>query len=92
MALIMIPHGPWSVTDAELVPEAEALERGLCDMRRDDPDNHRYPYPEGVWIVELAGNFDGKDTVYYTYLDAETGHHLCTAEIGSGSVAIPTVP
>ena len=92
MALHMIPFGPWEVTDARLVTEADALRLNLCHMTREDPDNPWYTYPEGVWIVELTGNFDGRDTVYYTYVDAETGFHLCTAETGTrqGPGSLPT--
>jgi len=81
-ALEMIPYGPWEVTDAELVSEADALRLNRCDTRRDDPGNMWYPYPDGVWIVELTGSFDDRQTVFYTYLDAETGFHICTAEQG----------
>jgi len=92
MALSMIPFGPWSVTDARLISEAEALSLNLCDMRRDDPNNKWYTFPEGVWVIEMTGNFDGRDTVYYTYLDAETGQHVCTAEKGTrqGPGSLPT--
>jgi hypothetical protein len=83
MALDMIPYGPWSVTDTRLVSEAEAAGLNLCDMHRDDPDYQWYAYPTGVWIVELTGVFDGRNAVFYTYLDAKTGTHICTAEKGT---------
>ena len=82
-ALDMIPHGPWSVTDTRLVSEAEALELDLCDTRRADPDYMWYTWPRGVRIIELSGVFDGRDAVFYTYLNAETGDHICTAEQGT---------
>jgi hypothetical protein len=89
----MIPFGPWEATDACLVTESEALRLDLCDTRREGPGNQWYTYPEGVWIVELSGDFDGRQTVYYTYLDARSGFHLCTAEAGTrqGPGALPTV-
>jgi hypothetical protein len=82
MALHMIPYGPWSVSDALLVTEAEALRLNRCDMRRGDPNNMWYTFPERVWIIELTGAFEERHTVFYTYLNAETGAHVCTAEKG----------
>jgi len=75
---IVLPAGAWHVTDGELVPEAEALARGDCDMRR-EPDNMWYTYPDGVWLLELTAATADRTLVYYTYLDATSGFHLCTA-------------
>lgn len=81
-ALEMIPFGPWDVTDTRLVTEQEAWRLNRCDMGRDDPEPLWYTYPSAVWIVEMTGLFEEKHTVYYTYLDAESGWHICTAEQG----------
>lgn len=74
---ITLPTGSWRVRDAQLVPEAEALARGGCDMHRAS-DNQGYTYPDGVWLLELTGAATERELVYFTYLDASTGYHLCT--------------
>ena len=94
MALSMIPSGPWTVSDARLVSVAEAGRLNLCAMHRAPmrPCDDVSLDTDGVWIVRLVGSFDGRPATYYTYLDANEGHHLCTAEEGTrpGPGALPS--
>lgn len=85
MALDMIrsaiepSQGTWQIVDARLVPEAEALDLGRCEVHR-DADNMWYSFPDGVWMVEMTAVKEGRTLVYDTYLDATNGHHMCTSE------------
>ncbi len=73
-----IPGSEWQVSDARLISESEALDLARCSMDR-SPDNSWYPYPDGVWLIELSA---APDIVYTTYLDAANGFHICTAKLG----------
>ena len=72
-------QGTWQIVDARLVPEAEALDLGHCEVHR-DAENMGYAFPDGVWMVEMTAVAESHTLVYSTYLDATNGFHLCTAE------------
>jgi len=85
-AMELIPWKTFRVEELELVTEAEARALRRCDIdygatSRDDARAH----PQAVWVARLTGaREDGTQATYFTYLDAVSGMHLCTAEEGDG--------
>jgi hypothetical protein len=62
--------GPLDLVTARLVPEAAARSlSGLC--------GHFNGHPDGVWLLNARGDFQGRQMEYRFYVEATTGAPLC---------------